>query len=129
MVESEEGEEGGCEEESITFLYKFMEGACPKSYGFNAAKLAGLPLEVGGHWEVDDLPRPSLCLSQVIRAARRKAREFERSTERQLLLRCCMLAIAMADGEWFIFCRKLLQLAPDFPLDRVAEIQTRLKRL
>ncbi|OQV25128.1 DNA mismatch repair protein Msh6 [Hypsibius exemplaris] len=29
--------------ESITFLYKFIRGACPKSYGFNAAKLAGLP--------------------------------------------------------------------------------------
>ena len=30
-------------QESITFLYKFIRGACPKSYGFNAAKLAGLP--------------------------------------------------------------------------------------
>lgn len=28
--------------ESITFLYKMTEGRCPKSYGFNAAKLAGL---------------------------------------------------------------------------------------
>ena len=36
------------EEESITFLYKFVPGACPKSYGFNAAKLAGLPQEVRG---------------------------------------------------------------------------------
>ena len=47
MVEREDGEDGDeCQEESITFLYKFMEGACPKSYGFNAAKLAGLPSEV-----------------------------------------------------------------------------------
>lgn len=29
-------------EESIVFLYKMTEGRCPKSYGFNAAKLAGL---------------------------------------------------------------------------------------
>lgn len=43
MVESEEGEAG---EENITFLYKFVEGACPKSYGFNAARLAGIPTEV-----------------------------------------------------------------------------------
>ena len=43
MVESEEENEG---EESITFLYKFIDGACPKSYGFNAANLAGVPLEV-----------------------------------------------------------------------------------
>ena len=52
MVENEErggGEMGDgeeCGEETITFLYKFVEGACPKSYGFNAAKLAGLPSEV-----------------------------------------------------------------------------------
>lgn len=52
MVENGEGEGEGereedeCKEETITFLYKFVEGACPKSYGFNAAKLAGLPSEV-----------------------------------------------------------------------------------
>lgn len=45
MVESdEEEEEGG--EEVITFLYKFIEGACPKSYGFNVARLAGIPQQV-----------------------------------------------------------------------------------
>lgn len=27
----------------MTFLYKYNAGACPKSYGFNAAKLAGMP--------------------------------------------------------------------------------------
>ena len=42
MVENED-EEG---EETVTFLYKFTEGACPKSYGFNAARLAGIPTEV-----------------------------------------------------------------------------------
>ncbi|CAI8005594.1 DNA mismatch repair protein Msh6 [Geodia barretti] len=96
MVEKEEEEEGegedGVQEDSVTFLYKFMEGACPKSYGFNAAKLAGLPPD-------------------VIRAARRKAREFEKSTERRRLF------------------RKLVGLAPDFPLDQLLAIQTRLKQL
>lgn len=29
--------------EKITFLYKFVEGSCPKSYGFNVANLAGIP--------------------------------------------------------------------------------------
>ena len=33
-------------EETITFLYKFSEGACPKSYGFNAAQLAGIPRDL-----------------------------------------------------------------------------------
>jgi DNA mismatch repair protein MSH6 len=27
----------------VTFLYKFLKGSCPKSYGMNVAKLAGLP--------------------------------------------------------------------------------------
>jgi DNA mismatch repair protein MSH6 len=40
-----EGDDDVCEE-TVTFLYKFAPGACPKSYGFNAAKLAGLPAEV-----------------------------------------------------------------------------------
>lgn len=58
MVENE------CEDpsqETITFLYKFVSGACPKSYGFNAARLANLPEE-------------------VIQCGHDKAREFERST-------------------------------------------------
>ncbi|XP_042592072.1 LOW QUALITY PROTEIN: DNA mismatch repair protein Msh6-like [Cyprinus carpio] len=58
MVENE------CEDpsqETITFLYKFIRGACPKSYGFNAARLANLPEE-------------------VIQSGHKKAREFERST-------------------------------------------------
>ncbi|XP_068597321.1 DNA mismatch repair protein Msh6 [Brachionichthys hirsutus] len=58
MVENE------CEDpsrETITFLYKFITGACPKSYGFNAARLACLPEE-------------------VIQSGHKKAQEFEKST-------------------------------------------------
>uniref|UniRef100_A0A673NKL9 DNA mismatch repair proteins mutS family domain-containing protein n=1 Tax=Sinocyclocheilus rhinocerous TaxID=307959 RepID=A0A673NKL9_9TELE len=58
MVENE------CEDpsqETITFLYKFIRGACPKSYGFNAARLANIPEE-------------------VIQSGHKKARKFERST-------------------------------------------------
>ncbi|KAB0374767.1 hypothetical protein FD755_013259 [Muntiacus reevesi] len=47
--------------ETVTFLYKFIKGACPKSYGFNAARLANLPEE-------------------VIQKGHRKAREFEKMT-------------------------------------------------
>lgn len=32
---------GGSEE--VTFLYKLVMGACPKSYGVNVARLAGMP--------------------------------------------------------------------------------------
>ncbi|KAA3679737.1 DNA mismatch repair protein MSH6 [Paragonimus westermani] len=44
MVEEQSEAEPGLE--NITFLYKFVSGACPKSYGFNAARLAHLPDEV-----------------------------------------------------------------------------------
>lgn len=39
--------EGGAsnedDSETVTFLYKIKDGACPRSYGFNAARLAGIP--------------------------------------------------------------------------------------
>ncbi len=34
------------EDQSITFLYKFDGGACPKSHGFNAARLADIPDDI-----------------------------------------------------------------------------------
>ncbi|NXP31922.1 MSH6 protein, partial [Leiothrix lutea] len=58
MVENESEDPS---QETITFLYKFIEGACPKSYGFNAAKLADIPEE-------------------VIQKGHRKAKEFEKTT-------------------------------------------------
>ena len=48
MVECD-NEDGDPTKENITFLYKLTCGACPKSYGFNAAKLAGIPLCVSRH--------------------------------------------------------------------------------
>lgn len=42
MVENEDNPT----EESVTLLYKLASGRCPKSFGFNAAKLAGLPAQV-----------------------------------------------------------------------------------
>ncbi|NXH23175.1 MSH6 protein, partial [Bucco capensis] len=56
MVENESEDPS---QETITFLYKFIEGACPKSYGFNAARLANIPEE-------------------VIQKGHRKAKEFEK---------------------------------------------------
>ncbi|XP_065562149.1 DNA mismatch repair protein Msh6-like [Artemia franciscana] len=57
MVENENDEDPT--QETITFLYRFVPGACPKSYGFNAARLAGLS---------DD----------VIREGHKDAKQFER---------------------------------------------------
>lgn len=41
MVENEDDDDPT--QETVTFLYKYSDGPCPKSYGFNAAKLAGMP--------------------------------------------------------------------------------------
>lgn len=45
MVESD-GNDDDPTQETVTFLYKYTDGTCPKSYGFNAAKLAGLNLSI-----------------------------------------------------------------------------------
>ena len=34
------------ETEEVTMLYKFIRGECPKSYGINVARLAGIPESV-----------------------------------------------------------------------------------
>lgn len=65
MVE-DDTEEGG--EETVTFLYKFSAGACPKSYGFNAARLAGVP-------------------AFITRVGRTKAAELERESEKRRVFR------------------------------------------
>lgn len=44
MVENEN--EDDPTQETVTFLYKYSDGPCPKSYGFNAAKLAGMPISI-----------------------------------------------------------------------------------
>ena len=56
-------EDESTEAESIVFLYKLARGSCPKSYGFNVAKLAGIH-------------------SDIISLARRKAEEMSNTTER-----------------------------------------------
>lgn len=66
MVENENDEDPS--QETITFLYKFVSGACPKSYGFNAARLADIPEE-------------------IIKLARSKAFQFEESANRLKLFR------------------------------------------
>jgi DNA mismatch repair ATPase MutS len=49
-------------EERVTFLYKFIRGVCPKSYGNNVARLAGLP-------------------ERVVLRARQMSTQFERRLE------------------------------------------------
>lgn len=62
MVENENEEDPS--QETVTFLYKFASGACPKSYGFNAARLAGIS-------------------SNIIRVGYNKAVQLEKEGERR----------------------------------------------
>nr|XP_056709679.1 DNA mismatch repair protein Msh6 isoform X2 [Euleptes europaea] len=71
MVENETDDPS---QETITFLYKFIKGACPKSYGFNAARLADIPEE-------------------IIQKGHKKARDFEKSTlSLRLFRKLCLMA-------------------------------------
>lgn len=81
MVETEEEDENG-QEETVTFLYKLAEGACPKSYGFNAARLAGIP-------------------SHIIRAGSAKAKLLEEQAANRKLFKSLF---ASADPRAAIAC-------------------------
>lgn len=70
MVENDEENVG---EEAVTFLYKLAKGRCPKSYGFNAARLAGLPAD-------------------IITRARQIADELERKARNRQIIRQLTLA-------------------------------------
>ena len=70
-VDDDAANNGGIE--TITFLYKLVSGACPRSYGFNAARLAGLPVA-------------------LIEKASAKAEEFEREERVSRRTLTCMKA-------------------------------------
>nr|BAV25096.1 DNA mismatch repair protein MutS-homolog 6 [Xenopus laevis] len=85
MVENE------CEDpsqETITFLYKFIKGACPKSYGFNAARLAHIP-------------------DEIIQVGHQKAREFESLTLSLKLFRELFLALDNGSPEGLALHKRL----------------------
>ncbi|KAF4529903.1 hypothetical protein B566_EDAN015049, partial [Ephemera danica] len=46
LEEEADGSENEAKVETVTFLYKLTPGACPSSHGFNAARLAGLPIDL-----------------------------------------------------------------------------------
>ncbi|XP_066536210.1 DNA mismatch repair protein Msh6 [Hoplias malabaricus] len=89
MVENE------CEDpsqETITFLYKFISGACPKSYGYNAARLANIP-------------------EDVIQLGHHKACEFERSTVAlRVFKKLCSFTEDSTSSQQFV---KLVQMISD----------------
>jgi DNA mismatch repair protein MSH6 len=58
--------------DNVTLLYKLAEGACPSSFGFNAARLAGLPEELVQHArrqarKLQDHPRKMALFANLMR--------------------------------------------------------------
>ena len=77
MIENEGHED--ITQENITFLYKLAEGAAPKSHGFNAAKLAGLPAD-------------------IVRSGYARAKQFERrEKEKELFQEMASLKLEASD--------------------------------
>lgn len=92
MVETDEStpdNEDHIPEETITFLYKLSPGACPKSYGFNAARLAGIPKDITrrAHHISKSLEKETACVRAFRDLMRKKtsARDV-----RELLAALCI---------------------------------------
>lgn len=88
----EHGGESSYGRETVTFLYTLANGACPRSYGVNVARLAGLPERVclaaarrAAHLEDGDLEKLSLgdaeSRERVTSTCRTILRDVERATE------------------------------------------------
>jgi len=80
--------ESGAEE--VTFLYKLTEGSCPKSYGVNVARLAGLPEDVAqaaakASKEMEEAMN-ARAVMRAVQAVRDAMDEFERTEDVSVLI-------------------------------------------
>ncbi|KAK8540982.1 hypothetical protein V6N13_061030 [Hibiscus sabdariffa] len=98
--------------EEVTFLYRLTSGACPKSYGVNVARIAGLP-------------------ESVLRTAAGKSREFEaeygkkhgrKGSEDSLLMHSCA-------GKMVAFIGELMDLrtSEGICMSSLIELQQRVR--
>lgn len=81
-------------QETVTFLYKYTDGACPKSYGFNAAKLAGMPMSIIKR--AHHVMNPPFIL--IICLTRSLSFQFSKKVE-LIALRRKLLSRVLADAE------------------------------
>lgn len=72
------GDDDDIDNEKVTFLYKLVPGKCPKSYGFNVAKLANIPIDVvrGARQEAVELEQ-RMTASKLIKLFLRGSKEKE----------------------------------------------------
>ena len=91
--------EGG--DEDVTFLYRVTAGNCPKSYGFNVARKAGLPEAV---------------VREAQAAAARLERKLSRQKQLHLLMKQLSLDAQPLDGTR-VLLKQIQQLATAPDLD------------
>ncbi|KAL8142654.1 hypothetical protein V2J09_015686, partial [Rumex salicifolius] len=78
--------------EEVTFLHRLMPGSCPKSYGVNVARIAGIP-------------------DSILHKAAAKSREFEDEYGRHRLASTKNLPIQAFGGEMSIYIQNLINFA------------------
>ncbi|XP_050266514.1 DNA mismatch repair protein MSH6 isoform X2 [Quercus robur] len=88
--------------EEVTFLYRLTPGACPKSYGVNVARLAGLP-------------------ESVLQKAAAKSREFETTYGKHLKTFEDNLNNQSWIGEMVEFVRKFIDITENFSCNKSPE--------
>ncbi|KAJ1289623.1 hypothetical protein BS78_02G178900 [Paspalum vaginatum] len=106
--------EGGLEE--VTFLYRLTPGACPKSYGVNVARLAGIP-------------------ASVLQRASEKSSEFEANYGRRYCMTKDEHASAHSEDDKFSAIRDLFCILKEWPrpedqaasISMLRELQKRVK--
>eukprot|EP00775_Hariotina_reticulata_P005635 gene5635-5874_t len=85
------GSTGDANEEQVaevTFLYKLTPGACPKSYGTNVARLAGLPASVVTRAAIISAGREAACSAGSQQQQPRQP-EAGQAAAQQLLAQVC----------------------------------------
>lgn len=84
-------------QQDVTFLYRVADGSCPKSYGFNVARMAGLP-------------------DPVVRQARQAAIRLEQKAVRRKELRRLIHQLTIGPGEETAAARILCHRIKDLSL-------------
>jgi DNA mismatch repair protein MSH6 len=102
VEEGEDGSNANKDRDNITFLYTLGEGSCPKSFGINVARLAGLP-------------------SDVLTTARAVSASFEESIQE------CNMDLTMGESDVTSLKQKLLSAVKDDNVEAVHEIWKQLQ--
>jgi DNA mismatch repair ATPase MutS len=92
----------------LHFLYKFVKGLCPDSYGRHVAKMAGLPEEVideaenrSKDWKKNhDSQGPELLLAEVVKLGKEAGNDAEGNNKMSEKAIAAITRLFETRGEW-----------------------------